>query len=139
MPLVRRAFTCLVASAGLTMAACGRRLRLRLRENEFGATMPTYEYECEKCGHHFDRFQSMTEPPVRRCPACRGKVKRVPGVGAGIIFKGSGFYATDYRSPTYRSQQKQDSEGAGSAGKREEKATAAGEKGKAQAVTTKTK
>ncbi len=59
--------------------------------------MPTYEYECSKCGHTFERFQSMNEEPVKRCPKCRCKVRRLLGVGAGIIFKGSGFYETDYK------------------------------------------
>jgi len=63
--------------------------------------MPTYEYECLKCGHHFEKFQSMTDEPVKRCPECRCKVKRLLGIGAGIIFKGSGFYQTDYRSESY--------------------------------------
>lgn len=64
--------------------------------------MPTYEYKCDKCGHGFERFQSMTDDPVKRCPKCRCKVRRVFGVGAGIIFKGSGFYETDYRSTSYK-------------------------------------
>ncbi len=64
--------------------------------------MPTYEYECKKCGHVFERFQRITETPVSECPECCGKVARLPGAGAGIIFKGSGFYATDYRSNSYR-------------------------------------
>lgn len=65
--------------------------------------MPTYEYECQKCGHAFERFQSMTEAPVKTCPDCRGrKVKRLIGTGAGLLFKGSGFYTTDYRSDSYR-------------------------------------
>lgn len=59
--------------------------------------MPTYAYECEKCGHKFERFQGMSDPPVKRCPKCKGKVQRLIGAGAGIIFKGSGFYATDYK------------------------------------------
>ena len=59
--------------------------------------MPTYEYECQKCSHHFERFHSMTDKPVSRCPECRGKVKKLIGTGAGIIFKGSGFYETDYK------------------------------------------
>lgn len=63
--------------------------------------MPTYEYECLKCGHHFERFQSMLDEPVKRCPKCRCKVRRVFGTGAGIIFKGAGFYETDYRSKSY--------------------------------------
>lgn len=64
--------------------------------------MPTYEYECKKCGHKFEEFQSITEAPIRRCPRCKGKVQRLLGAGAGIIFKGEGFYATDYRSPSYK-------------------------------------
>ncbi len=64
--------------------------------------MPTYEYECMKCGHVFERFQNMTDPPARRCPLCRCKVRRLFGTGAGLLFKGSGFYQTDYRSPEYR-------------------------------------
>lgn len=59
--------------------------------------MPTYEYECQKCHHRFEKFQSMTDKPVSRCPKCKGKTRRLFGPGAGIIFKGSGFYATDYR------------------------------------------
>ena len=68
--------------------------------------MPTYEYECQKCGHHFDQFQSITAEPLQKCPKCKGRVKRLLGTGAGIIFKGSGFYATDYRSDGYKSAQK---------------------------------
>ncbi len=59
--------------------------------------MPTYEYECQKCAHLFEAFQSMTDAPLRKCPACGGKVKRLLGTGAGIVFKGSGFYETDYK------------------------------------------
>lgn len=59
--------------------------------------MPTYEYQCKKCGHTFEKFQSMQDKPVKRCPDCRSAVKRLIGAGAGIIFKGSGFYETDYR------------------------------------------
>jgi len=58
--------------------------------------MPTYEYECEKCGYHFEELQSFKEEPIRECPKCRGKVNRLLGHGAGLIFKGSGFYVTDY-------------------------------------------
>jgi putative FmdB family regulatory protein len=71
--------------------------------------MPTYEYECQKCGHTFDAFQSIKDAPLKRCPKCKGKVKRLLGSGAGIIFKGSGFYQTDYRSASYRKGQKADS------------------------------
>ena len=71
--------------------------------------MPTYEYECQKCQHHFDLFQRMTEPPIKRCPKCKGKVKRLVGTGAGIIFKGGGFYQTDYRSENYKKGAKTES------------------------------
>ena len=59
--------------------------------------MPTYDYRCTKCGHAFEAFQRMTEARLSRCPKCKGRVKRLIGKGAGIIFKGSGFYETDYR------------------------------------------
>ena len=60
--------------------------------------MPTYEYECESCGLKFERFQNMTDPPVKTCPECGRRVRRLIGAGSGIIFKGSGFHATDYRT-----------------------------------------
>ena len=71
--------------------------------------MPTYDYECEKCGHRFEMFQAMSDPPRKRCPKCRGKVRRLIGTGAGMIFKGSGFYVTDYRSDSYKEQKKKES------------------------------
>ena len=79
--------------------------------------MPTYEYSCEKCGQTFEAFQSMRDAPFRECPKelCRlakwghGKVKRLLGTGAGLIFKGSGFYSTDYRSDSYKEAAKKDS------------------------------
>jgi len=66
--------------------------------------MPTYEYECQKCGNIFDEFQSITAPPVAYCPkeGCGGEAKRRFSPGAGFIFKGSGFYGTDYRSESYK-------------------------------------
>ncbi|MBN1585980.1 MAG: zinc ribbon domain-containing protein [Candidatus Omnitrophica bacterium] len=60
--------------------------------------MPTYDYECVN-GHRFERFQSMTEEPLRTCPECNGAAVRLIGAGAGFIFKGSGFYQTDYKTP----------------------------------------
>jgi putative FmdB family regulatory protein len=65
--------------------------------------MPTYDYECKKCDHRWELFQSITAKPVRKCPEC-GKLsaRRVIGPGAGIIFRGSGFYQTDYRSDSYK-------------------------------------
>jgi putative FmdB family regulatory protein len=59
--------------------------------------MPTYEYECQRCGHNFEEFQAITAPARQRCPKCRGKVQRVIGNGVGILFKGSGFYVNDSR------------------------------------------
>jgi putative FmdB family regulatory protein len=87
--------------------------------------MPTYEYSCAKCGQSFEAFQSMRDEPFQECPKelCRlpkwghGKVKRLLGTGAGVIFKGAGFYSTDYRSSSYKEAAKKDAP-----------ATAAGEK-----------
>ena len=59
--------------------------------------MPTYEYECDKCRKHFDMFQNMKDDSIKKCPGCGGKVHRLIGSGSGIIFKGSGFYETDYK------------------------------------------
>ena len=60
--------------------------------------MPTYEYACAKCGHEFEQFQSMRDEPLKKCPKCgKAAVKRLLGAGAGLIFKGSGFYITDYK------------------------------------------
>jgi putative FmdB family regulatory protein len=65
--------------------------------------MPTYEYACTECGHHFDEFQSITAKSLRKCPQCgKSSLKRLIGTGAGFIFKGSGFYCTDYRSDGYK-------------------------------------
>lgn len=61
--------------------------------------MPTYEYICSKCGHEFEQFQSMRDEPLKKCPACKkAGLKRLVGGGAGLIFKGSGFYITDYKN-----------------------------------------
>jgi putative FmdB family regulatory protein len=78
--------------------------------------MPTYEYVCEKCGHQFDLFQSMNDKPLAVCPEklCprkrwgKGRVKRLVGTGGGLIFKGSGFYITDYRSEKYKEAAKKE-------------------------------
>lgn len=64
--------------------------------------MPTYEYECEACGHAFERFQRMKDEPIRNCPECGGSVRRLISTGGGLLFKGPGFYATDYRSGSSR-------------------------------------
>ena len=70
--------------------------------------MPTYDYECSSCGHTFEKFQPITSKPVRNCPKCGRRVRRLFGGGAGIIFKGSGFYQTDYRSSSYRKAAEKD-------------------------------
>jgi putative FmdB family regulatory protein len=71
--------------------------------------MPTYEYKCEACGHPFEKFQSITAAPIKKCPKCgKSRVKRLIGTGAGLIFKGGGFYETDYRSEAYKSAAKAD-------------------------------
>jgi putative FmdB family regulatory protein len=77
--------------------------------------MPTYEYECLECGNQFEAVQSMKDPRLTECPKCKGKVQRKIGRGAGIIFKGSGFYQTDYRSDSYKAAAKKDSEGSSGA------------------------
>ena len=71
--------------------------------------MPTYDYACKNCGHRFEVFQSITEKKLRKCPEC-GKLslERLIGPGGAILFKGSGFYITDYRSPDYHKQAKSD-------------------------------
>ncbi len=84
--------------------------------------MPTYEYVCEKCGHRFDQFQSITAKPLKTCPEAvcpqrvwgKGRVQRAISGGAGLLFKGSGFYVTDYRSEGYKAAAKK--EAAGTAG-----------------------
>ena len=81
--------------------------------------MPTYEYHCAKCNHQFDFYQSIADKPLLTCPKekCgkkkwgKGKVKKMIGAGAGLIFKGSGFYITDYRSENYKQAAKKESGG----------------------------
>ena len=88
--------------------------------------MPTYEYSCEKCGKNFDVFQSMRDAAFTECPKehCQeaewgqGKVKRLLGTGAGLIFKGSGFYITDYRSNSYKEGAKKDAPASSSSGEK---------------------
>ncbi|MFZ9937405.1 MAG: FmdB family zinc ribbon protein [Luteolibacter sp.] len=73
--------------------------------------MPNYDYECQKCGNRFEVFQSMNDAKLTDCPddACGGAVKRLLGTGGGILFKGAGFYQTDYRSASYQAAAKADS------------------------------
>ena len=72
--------------------------------------MPTYDYECDACGHRFELFQSISADPERKCPACKKlKLRRLIGTGAAVVFKGSGFYQTDYRSDSYKKSAAADS------------------------------
>jgi putative FmdB family regulatory protein len=83
--------------------------------------MPTYEYECKKCGHRFEVFQSMSDEPIKKCPECGKQVRRLVSGGAGVIFKGSGFYVTDKqeKAPTKPAAEKKKE---GKEEKKEEKA-----------------
>jgi putative FmdB family regulatory protein len=80
--------------------------------------MPTYEYKCRKCSLVFERFQKMTDEPVKTCPRCGGEVERLISAGGGVIFKGSGFYSTDYRSESYKRKEREES---GSPAKKDKK------------------
>jgi putative FmdB family regulatory protein len=70
--------------------------------------MPTYEYKCEKCNHLFEKFQNMSEEPVKVCPVCGGKVTRLISGGGGLLFKGNGFYITDHRSESYKKKEREE-------------------------------
>lgn len=73
--------------------------------------MPTYEYQCDACDHNFDEFQSYSEPVLTKCPKCgKKKLRRLFGTGTAVIFKGSGFYETDYRSESYKAGAKAEQE-----------------------------
>lgn len=77
--------------------------------------MPTYEYKCAACGHQMEEFQSINDPPLKKCPACRQKkLQRLISGGGAIVFKGSGFYQTDYRSESYMKGKKADTAGSSS-------------------------
>jgi len=84
--------------------------------------MPTYEYECRSCGHRYELFQSITAKPIKKCPECgRNTAVRLIGAGSSILFKGSGFYETDYRSEGYKKAAKAEAEAA-SGGDKKDKA-----------------
>lgn len=87
--------------------------------------MPTYDYQCEKCDHLFEVFQSMNDAKLTDCPLedCDGPVRRLLGTGAGLIFKGGGFYETDYRSDSYKQGAKKDKEGSKPESKSESKSS----------------
>ena len=81
--------------------------------------MPTYEYECNSCKNRFEELQSITADPISKCPKCSGPVKRLIGAGVGIIFKGSGFYTTDYKKSSANKSTSEKSESTSSAEKKE--------------------
>lgn len=72
--------------------------------------MPTYEYQCEECRYRFEKIQPISALPLTECPECRGKVIRLIGCGSAVIFKGSGFYQTDYRSSEYKEKEKKETQ-----------------------------
>ncbi len=76
--------------------------------------MPTYEYQCDDCGRSVEIFQRISERPKRKCPSCGGRIRRVISGGAGLLFKGSGFYITDYRSESYKKAAQAESSAAAS-------------------------
>lgn len=84
--------------------------------------MPTYDYQCDACGHEYELFQGINDPVVKKCPECgKNKLRRLFGTGAAIVFKGSGFYQTDYRSEGYRKAAEADKKASSSGGKSEDK------------------
>ncbi len=76
--------------------------------------MPTYQYRCKDCGYDFEEFQSMTADAIQDCPECEGSVDRLISGGAGFLFKGDGFYTTDYRSESYKKGEKADKDSSSS-------------------------
>jgi putative FmdB family regulatory protein len=76
--------------------------------------MPSYDYRCKKCGHRFEAFQKITDEPLMKCPQCSGQVERLISGGNGLIFKGSGFYITDYKSGNEKKETKAESHTASS-------------------------
>jgi putative FmdB family regulatory protein len=83
--------------------------------------MPTYDYECDACGHTFELFQSISEPVKKKCPDCgKPKLRRLFGTGAAVVFKGSGFYQTDYRSDSYKKAAEKDKPGESKGDKKSE-------------------
>lgn len=86
--------------------------------------MPTYDYVCDACGHEFEEFQSIIEPVLRKCPECKKlKLRRLFGTGAAVVFKGSGFYQTDYRSDSYKKGAEKDKPKSESSEKSESKSS----------------
>lgn len=95
--------------------------------------MPTYDYVCDECGNRFEEFQSITAEPLKTCPKCKGKVRRLIGTGNGFLFKGSGFYITDYRSEGYK-RDKNKAEGKTSSATKEKTSKEVPKKAESKAV-----
>lgn len=86
--------------------------------------MPTYDYVCDACKHEMELFQSISEDPIKKCPNCKkNKLRRLIGAGAGILFKGSGFYQTDYRSDSYKKKAEAESKSQNTSASGESKST----------------
>jgi putative FmdB family regulatory protein len=101
-------------------------------------TMPTYEYQCDGCGHSFDELQSFKDDTLKTCPKCKEeRLRRLFGTGAAILFKGSGFYETDYRSESYKKAAKADQDSAGKSS--ETKGTDSATKAKTETPKSETK
>ena len=96
--------------------------------------MPTYDYACDDCGYHFEEFQSITAEPLTKCPECQGHIRRLISAGNGFLFKGSGFYITDYRSEKYK-KDKQKAEGTKSKTTAKSKPSKTDKKVKSETVT----
>lgn len=96
--------------------------------------MPTYSYECKKCGHVVDKFHGMNDSPRVKCPECKGACRKLLGSGAGVIFKGSGFYETDYKTKTGKPD---DSAGKKSTDKKKESSSGKSESSKKESTPKK--
>jgi putative FmdB family regulatory protein len=92
--------------------------------------MPTYDYVCENCGHKFELFQAMKDDPIKKCPECKKpKLRRLFGTGAALMFKGSGFYTTDYRSDSYKKAAAADSSSKSDSGSKSSESSSNGSAG----------
>ncbi|TWU05733.1 FmdB family zinc ribbon protein [Stieleria varia] len=102
--------------------------------------MPTYDYECDACGHTMELFQGINEPVKKKCPECgKSKLRRLFGSGAAIVFKGSGFYQTDYRSEGYKKAAKEDSKSKGDSKSSDSKSSDSGSSSKKDSGSAKKK
>ncbi|MEW5923307.1 MAG: zinc ribbon domain-containing protein [Candidatus Zixiibacteriota bacterium] len=92
--------------------------------------MPTYQYRCTKCGNEFEKFQSISDDPVKVCPDCKGYTERIITGGVGFVLKGSGFYSTDYRTDSYKKGEKKDSKDVAAPSKTDSTSVPSAEAGK---------